>query len=89
MGFYRPSDPSTSFGAGQATDWCSERIAKADQMLGRSIEFASTESAALHAFGDMYSMYSHNPGGVVNFAIMLHGWGGVGWGINVHVYLRT
>lgn len=55
-------------------------------MLGGSIEFASTESAALHAFGDMYS---HNPGGVVNFAIMLHGWGGVGWGINVHVYLRT
>ena len=46
-------------------------------MLGGSIEFASTESAALHAFGDMYS---HNPGGIVNFAIMLRGWGGVGWG---------
>ena len=37
----------------------------------------------------MSMVYSHTPGGVVIFVIMLCGWGGVGWGNNVHVYLHT
>ena len=37
----------------------------------------------------MSMVYSHTPGGVVIFVIILCGWGGVGWGNNVHVYLDT
>ena len=38
----------------------------------------------------MSMVYSHTPGGVVIFVIMLCGWGGAGGGgNNVHVYLHT